>query len=53
MKKVYFRSITWGGLWLKQLIFFGVVIGICHNSSRNNGDLGWSIIIKRRNQTAL
>lgn len=53
MKNIYFRSVTHGGIWLKQLVFFGIVLGICHNSSWSNGDRGWSIIIKRRNQTAL
>jgi hypothetical protein len=53
-KKIYFRKVKGGGINIKQLIFFRIVIALLKNDCRSNGDKhGWKLEIKKRNKTAL
>lgn len=53
-KKIYYRKAKGGGLNIKQLVFFGVVITLSKNDCRSNGDVkGWNLKLQKRNTTNL
>jgi hypothetical protein len=53
-KRIYIRKVKGGGINIKQLIFFRIVITLLKNNSQSNGDKhGWRLEIKKRNRTAL
>lgn len=38
VKPIYYRHVTGGGLNIKQIIFFGLVLSLNNNRSWSNGD---------------